>query len=260
MLTWRAVVRRSARLNYRNKTNCKRLSSFVGGGQPAAKSSGTVEAHAAGLQMGKAGLMRRHSWRRGTAGFARSSNGWLERGIVRASIRLGFVLAAAGLVAGCFEPLYGRNPSLGDESIRDKLAEVMIAPIPMRQGTPQARIAVALRNALQFDLNGAAGAAAPTHRLDVLVATTDLTLAIDPVSGRPTEEIGGVTATYQLVEIATGKIALKDSTFANAGYDIPGSQQRFAKQRAQIDAQDRAANLAAEAIRNRLASYFVAGT
>jgi hypothetical protein len=55
MLTWRAVVRRSARLNYRNKTNCKRLSSFVGGGQPAAKSSGTVEAHGAGLQMGEAG-------------------------------------------------------------------------------------------------------------------------------------------------------------------------------------------------------------
>jgi len=28
--------------------------------------------------------------------------------------RLAVVLAAAGLLAGCFEPLYGRNPSLGD--------------------------------------------------------------------------------------------------------------------------------------------------
>jgi LPS-assembly lipoprotein len=186
---------------------------------------------------------------------------WPEnRKRIGAAARLAVVVAAAGLLAGCFEPLYGRNPSVGDESVRDKLAEVVIAPIPLRQGTPQARIAVAIRNALQFDLNGAAGAAAPTHQLEVLVKTTDVTLAIDPVSGRPTEEIGGVTATYQLVEIATGKIVLKDSTFANAGYDIPGSQQRFAKQRAQIDAQDRAANVAAEAIRNRLASYFVAGT
>jgi LPS-assembly lipoprotein len=179
---------------------------------------------------------------------------------ISAAARLAVVLTAAGLLAGCFEPLYGRNPSLGDESVRDKLAEVLIAPIPMRQGTPQARIAVAMRNALQFDLNGAAGATSPTHRLDVTVTPLNVSVSIDPVTGRPTEEIGGVSATYQMVEIATGKIVLKDSTFAHVGYDIPGSQQRFAKQRALLDAEDRASKVAAEAIRNRLASYFVAGT
>jgi LPS-assembly lipoprotein len=186
---------------------------------------------------------------------------WRERGkIIRIAARLGAVLAVAGLVAGCFEPLYGRNPSLGNESIRDKLAEVLIAPIPTRQGTPEARVAVATHNALQYDLNGAAGVVAPTHRLEVKLSLVNVTTTIDPVSGRPTEEIGGVTATYQLVEIATGKIVIKDSTSANVGYDIPGPQQRFAKQRAQLDAQDRAAKVVAEAIRNRLASYFVAGT
>jgi LPS-assembly lipoprotein len=184
---------------------------------------------------------------------------WLERRI-KPLTRLAVVLAAAGLLAGCFEPLYGRNPSVGDESVRDKLAEVLIAPIPMRQGTPQARIAVTIRNALQFDLNGAAGAIAPTHRLELTVTPIDVTVSIDPITGRPQEEIGGVTATYQLVEIATAKVVLKDSTFAHVGYDIPGSQQRFAKQRALLDAEDRAAKVAADAIRNRLASYFVAGT
>ena len=179
---------------------------------------------------------------------------------IGAAARLAVVLAAAGLLAGCFEPLYGRNPSVGDESVRDKLAEVLIAPIPARQGSPQARIAVAVRNALQFDLNGAAGATAPTHRLDVTVSPTEISVSIYPVTGRPQEEIGGVNATYQLIEIATGKIVLRDSTFAHVSYDIPGSQQRFAKQRALLDAQDRAATAAAEAIRNRLASYFVAGT
>jgi LPS-assembly lipoprotein len=147
-----------------------------------------------------------------------------------------------------------------DESVRDKLAEVLIAPIPMKQGSPQARVAVALRNALQFDLNGAAGATSPTHELKVTVQPTDITVIIDPVSGLPTEEIGGVRVTYQLVEIETGKVVVNDGTFANVGYDIPGPQQRFAKQRAGLNAQDRAANVAAEAIRNRLASYFVAGT
>jgi LPS-assembly lipoprotein len=186
---------------------------------------------------------------------------WLEhRWRIGATARLAVILAAAGLLAGCFEPLYGRNPSVGDESVRDKLAEVLVAPIPARQGTAQARVAVAVRNALQFDLNGAAGASAPTHRLDVTVTPVDVSVSIDPVTGRPQEEIGGLSASYQLIEIATGKIVLKDSTFAHVGYDIPGSQQRFAKQRALLDAQDRAATMLAEAVRNRLASYFVAGT
>jgi len=103
------------------------------------------------------------------------------------------VVLAAGLLAGCFEPLYGRNP-LGDESVRDRLAEVVVAPIPLRQGTPQARVAVAMRNALQFDLNNGGAAIAPTHRLEVTVTPTDVTVSIDPVTGRPQEEIGGVNA------------------------------------------------------------------
>jgi len=186
---------------------------------------------------------------------------WREhRDRIRAWAQLGIVLGVAGLLGGCFEPLYGRNPSVGGDSVRDKLADVLIPPIPVRQGTPQARLAVELRNALQYDLNGAAGAVSPTHRLDIVVSPIDITVTIDPVSGRPTEEIGGLTATYKLVEIATGKVVLTDSTFAHVGYDIPGQQQRFAKQRAQLNAQDSAVQVAAEAIRNRLASYFVAGT
>jgi LPS-assembly lipoprotein len=41
---------------------------------------------------------------------------------------------------------------------------------------------------------------------------------------------------------------------------MPGPEQRFAKQRAQRDAEDRAVLAVAESIRNRLASFFVAGT
>ena len=171
-----------------------------------------------------------------------------------------FVLGAAGLVAGCWQPLMGSNPGVGGDSVKDKLADVQLAPIAMRQGTPQARLAVGMHNALQFDLNGGAGASAPTHRLDVTVSPTGFTVIVDPSSGRPTAQVAGVIANYQLVEIATGKIVLKDSTVANVDYDVPGQEQRFAVQRAQRDAEDRAVQTAAEAIRNRLASYFVAGT
>jgi LPS-assembly lipoprotein len=174
---------------------------------------------------------------------------------------LAIVLGAASLTTGCFEPLYGNHTTAtGADSVHDKLAEVEIAPIPARQGTLESRLAVGMHNALQYDLNGGAGANAPTHRLMVILKSSQLSVIVDVASGRPTAQIDGVTANYQLVEIATGKIVLKDMTFAHVDTDAPGSQQRFAQQRAQRDAQDRAVQVAAEAIRNRLASYFVAGT
>ena len=43
-------------------------------------------------------------------------------------------------------------------------------------------------------------------------------------------------------------------------YNVPGQQQRFAKDRGLRDAETRAAKEIAEQIRSRLASYFVAGT
>ncbi|MFZ0425006.1 MAG: LPS assembly lipoprotein LptE [Xanthobacteraceae bacterium] len=174
--------------------------------------------------------------------------------------RLAVVLAAASLTAGCFEPLYGSRPSVNAESVHDKLGGIDIPPIPAREGTTTTRLAVAMRNALQYDLNGNAGPSAPTHRLIVSLGETQTTVMIDIVSGRPTAQVDGIRTVYQLVEIATGKVVLKDSAYARVDTDAPGSQQRFAQQRAQRDAEDRAIQVAAEAIRNRLASYFVAGT
>jgi LPS-assembly lipoprotein len=186
---------------------------------------------------------------------------WREQSTVWHRLtRLAIVLAAASLTAGCFEPLYGARPSAGADSVRDKLAEVELAPIPARQGTPASRLAVGMHNALQYDLNGGAGANAPTHRLEVILTPTQLSVIIDPTSGRPTEQVDGITVHYQLVEIATGKVVFKDTTFSHVDTDIPGPEQRFAKQRADISAEDRAIQLVAESIRNRLASYFVAGT
>jgi LPS-assembly lipoprotein len=185
---------------------------------------------------------------------------WREhRSKICALARLGLALGAAGLLAGCFEPLYGRSPpSAGGESVADKLAEVLIPPIKERRGS--ARIAVELRNALQYDFNGAGGAVSPTYRLEIDVSTTNIVVMLDPVTGLPQNGVGGLTATYRLVEIATGKVVVTDSTFAHVGYDIPGVHQRFAAQSAQQSADDQAVQVAADAIRNRLASYFVAGT
>ena len=60
----------------------------------------------------------------------------------RRSARLVVVLAAAGLTAGCFEPLYKSHPSVGGEGVQDKFAAVEIRPIKAPKGTPTERIAV----------------------------------------------------------------------------------------------------------------------
>jgi LPS-assembly lipoprotein len=174
--------------------------------------------------------------------------------------RLAIVFAAAGLTTGCFEPLYANRPTAGVDSVQDKLAAVELAPATTKPGAPGARIAVGMHNALQYDLTGGAGATAPTYRLVVSVGAVGISFLLDITTGRPTAQIGGVTANYQLIEIATNKIVLKDTAYSHVDYDIAGTQQRFTQQRAEMDAEDRAVKIVAEAIRNRLASYFVAGT
>ena len=173
--------------------------------------------------------------------------------------RLAVVLAVAGLNAGCWQPLYGAGPP-GGEGVQDKFAAVEIPPITAPKGTPAQRVAVSLRNALQFNLHNGGSPAPPTYNLTVGVYTKQYTSYLDPTTGRPDSQIETVTAGYQLVEIPTGNVVVNDTAFANVSYDIPGSQQRFAGQRALRDAEDRAVQVVADAIRNRLASYFVAGT
>ena len=146
------------------------------------------------------------------------------------------------------------------DSVHFRLAAVDVATIKAPLGSPVERIAVMMRNALEFDLHGGAGPSAPTHRLTVNVGTTQWTVVLDPTTGRPNAQIDIVVAYYNLTEIATGKVVVTDTTVVHVDYDIPGQEQRFAKQRAQRNAEDLATQVVAERIRNRLASYFVAGT
>ncbi|EJW12645.1 hypothetical protein A33M_1796 [Rhodovulum sp. PH10] len=173
--------------------------------------------------------------------------------------RAAAALAVAGLLAGCFQPLYGNRTLDGGPALNTALSGIDIAQIPAANGTPEARIAVELRNKLMFDLSGG-NPSAPTHRLDIRMTSTRVSVIVDVETNRPDVENYGLTASYTLVDLQTGKPVVTDQTFARVSYDIPGQQQRFARQRALRDAEDRAAGVIAESIRNRLASYFVAGT
>ena len=172
--------------------------------------------------------------------------------------RLAVIATLAALTAGCFQPMYAER-SDGAPALRDKLSTVEVPPLAYPNNSPQARVGVAIRNALQFKLYGAATGTPPLYRLVLRFNPSKTSLIVDPNTALPTSENYGIDATYTLIEIATNKQVLYGSTFARVTYDIPGFQ-RFARARAFRDAEDRAAVEIADNINTRLASFFFAGT
>jgi LPS-assembly lipoprotein len=183
-----------------------------------------------------------------------------ERGRLHRAGRGLFALALAGLLAGCFQPLYGDFSPNGTPALREQLSAVNVLQIDAPKGSDEARLAVEIRNALLFDLTGGGAEAPPVHRLKISIASTRSAIIVDINTSRPDIENYGITATYSLTEIATGKVVVTGQTFSRVSYDIPGQEQRFARLRGLRDAESRAAKVIAENIKTRLASYFIAGT
>lgn len=179
----------------------------------------------------------------------------------RNPIRIAAIVVLGALNAACFQPLYAtRTVSGGGAPLGTALAQVQIERIAAPNGTPESRIAVELQNALDFELTGGGGLISPTHRLVVRMSTNRSSLITDVNTGRVEAEITGIDASFQLTELATGKVVLASRTFSRVSSDYPGQQQRFARIRARLDAEDRAAKVIADNIRTRLASFFVAGS
>jgi LPS-assembly lipoprotein len=185
---------------------------------------------------------------------------WCSRAAPGKLMRLCAVMALAGLTAGCFQPLYASRSVNGGTPIGTALAQVQIERIDAANGSPEARLAVELQSALDFELTGGGGLISPTHRLKVRMVTSRSSIITDVLTGRVEAEITGIDSSFTLTELATGKAVLNGRTFARVSSDYPGQQQRFARVRARLDAENRAAKVIADAIRTRLASFFVAGT
>ena len=176
------------------------------------------------------------------------------------AVRLLVVCALGALLGGCFQPMYASNNSIpGSPALHDKLAAIELPTVRTSRAS-DARLGVAVKNALAFSLYGAATGDSPTHRLEVTMSTTALSIIVDNTSGRPDIQDYGIDASYVLREIATNKAVVSGQTFSRVSFDIPGQEQRFARARALRDAEDRATQQIADNISRRLASYFVAGS
>lgn len=184
------------------------------------------------------------------------------RGEIGRFLALGVALGCAGLVGGCFQPLYGTSPTDAPgtpPSVRTAMASVEVEEIEAPNGTPEARLGVEVRNALIFGLTGGAGQLPPAYTLKINLKGGGQNVIVDITTARPDMQIYGIDATYRLTEIATKRTVLTGRAFSRQSFDIPGQQQRFARQRGERDAQNRASTIIAEQIKSRLASYFVSG-
>jgi LPS-assembly lipoprotein len=179
--------------------------------------------------------------------------------LAKIAARLLVVAALGALTAGCFQPMYAAHTD-GTPALREKLMGVDLPPIDKPNGSRDARLGVEIRNALAFKLYGAATGMPPTHKLVIRFTTSRSSLILDPATALPSIENYGIDAQYNLVEIVSNKSMMTGSTFSRVSYDIPGQLQRFARQRAFRDAEDRAAHEIAENIQTRLASFFTAGS
>ncbi|WP_137042622.1 LPS assembly lipoprotein LptE [Pseudolabrys sp. FHR47] len=183
--------------------------------------------------------------------------------LVRQLARAAFALALAGLTAGCFQPMYGsgaNSPTAATPDVADRLSSVEVEQIVAAPATPIARLAVEVRNNLLFNLTGGGPTTASAYKLKIQLSSSTRQVIVDIDSARPEIQNYGLNATYTLIDSGTGKTLFTSYTFARVSYNTPGQQQRFAGDRGLRDAENRAAAVIAENIRNRLASYFVAGT
>jgi LPS-assembly lipoprotein len=180
--------------------------------------------------------------------------------LAKTAARLLVVAALGALTAGCFQPMYAAHTD-GTPALREKLMGVDLPPVDKPNGARDARLGVEIRNALAFKLYGAATGMPPTHKLVIRFTTSRSSLMLNPATALPASENYGIDAQYNLIEIVSNKSVMTGTTFSRVSYDMPGVQmQRFARQRAFRDAEDRACNEIAENIQTRLASYFTVGS
>jgi LPS-assembly lipoprotein len=189
--------------------------------------------------------------------------GWREgRASVKRFLHVPIVLFSAAFLGGCFQPLYGTGPETGTggrPGVRDALQAIEVQQIDAAANTPEAPLAVQIRNDLLFNFTGGGYSAPPTHRLKVNISGNRAVVNIDRATALPNVETYSLRTSYSLTEIATGKVVVTGSASTAVSYDTLG-QQRFARLSGMHDAERRAAKVLSDNITSRLASYFVSGS
>jgi len=158
-------------------------------------------------------------------------------------------IAALTLAACTVQPLYA--PTVAGTSVTNTIGSVYIEEVDKR-------LAQEVRNKLIFALNGGAGQPAnPAYRMKLSVSSSETALGVTTFETAPAYSIT-VAATYEVVSVTTGNIVYRSTARGTASFDRVN--QIYANTRAKLDAENRAAALAADQIRIRLSAEAAKGT
>ncbi|MEM7567169.1 MAG: LPS assembly lipoprotein LptE [Pseudomonadota bacterium] len=149
--------------------------------------------------------------------------------------------AGLGLSACGFRPLYEGGEIGG---VAADLSAIVI-------DDPRTRLEQTVRNELVFLFTGGSAPAAQRYRMRLDVSESVSNLVIEQVTGRPTASSLRVRARVTLLEAGVGRRIFRETFEASASFEQ--STQRFANERAQLDAGRRAAREVAGRIRTRTA-------
>jgi LPS-assembly lipoprotein len=157
--------------------------------------------------------------------------------------------AGALMLSGCqVSPLYGdRAGPDGTSATANVLASIAVDP-------PSDRTTQLVRNELLFGLDS--GTQNARYRLALRATRSETVLGVTGTGAAIARSIR-VTATYQLFQLGDDEILATNTVFATASYDF--AEQRFANQRAAIDAEARAAREVAATIQAQLAAAIATG-
>ena len=164
--------------------------------------------------------------------------------------RVSVVLACAMLAGACqVRPLYGPTPS-------GMTTGAELAAIDVRPATG-GRIGQMVHNELALLLSRG-GAEGSTYQLNISAASSRGDLTVRLVGGEPQGSFVHVSTSYTLTRRGDPTPILTGSVLRQVTFETTTSQ-KFADDRAEIDAQKRAAREIAEEIRLRLAAFFMNG-
>jgi LPS-assembly lipoprotein len=146
------------------------------------------------------------------------------------------------LLSGCtgFRPLYGKGPT--GENVPGALSSVAVPEQHMRSGQ-------LIRNELLSTMG--TGAA----RFSLRLAVTEKTIDVSTLSqSNLRRKRFNLTAHYELVNGATGKVEAAGDSFSNVSFDTV--RQPVADLQAANNAMERAAQEIGQDLRQRIAAYF----
>lgn len=165
-----------------------------------------------------------------------------------AALALG--LLAATLVGGCqVQPLYGPAAVGTGGMTSTALADVDVAPV-------EGRVGQQVRNDLLFYMNGGAESGG-SYIVDLNVQARYTNVLTRSISGLPGGRNLRLQVRYTLKKVGEEGTLTTGTVTRIASLDY--FNQRFANDRAMIDAENRAAKEAAADIHLRLASFFATG-